>query len=363
MLLSKTYFFKSSYEYLKTLIVTTITFATIILIFDSLEVARITSKHNISIFLVLKLALMKNYSSFSKVIPFLVLFASLIFFQDKNKRNEIIAAKSLGIDSIQILFPIIVITLLFGVVNMLVINPIGTTMVKKYQQYKNHRFSQKDLKSTTTIAKSGIWLKQKMLDDTVIVNALKISQFEKKMYDVSAFIVDDNGHFKQRIYAKSLFLEEGRVLLNNATTLNDKFQIEKKDKLYLPLNLSMSQITNNITEIESISFFELLKFIEVAKQFGFSTSKYLMYFFKEILNPLFLLSMLFISYSYSMEVVSRKKFNPNIFFAVITGFILFLISNFVFALGISNQISFLLAVIFPPITANFFALYLFLHKK
>ena len=80
MLLINTYFKKSFFEYLKIFAFTFIGFILVIFLFDMLELSRITSKYSLSFTMVMKLSLMKNYSSLSKTASMIVLVSSLIYF-------------------------------------------------------------------------------------------------------------------------------------------------------------------------------------------------------------------------------------------------------------------------------------------
>ena len=133
MLLINTYFKKSFSEYLKIFAFTFIGFILVIFLFDMLELSRITSKYSLSFTMIMKLSLMKNYSSLSKTASMIVLVSSLIYFNLKNKNNELIAAKSIGISNLKIVLPVISVVFIFGVCNITIINPIGSMLLKKYQ--------------------------------------------------------------------------------------------------------------------------------------------------------------------------------------------------------------------------------------
>jgi lipopolysaccharide export system permease protein len=356
MLISRTYFKNSFIEYSKVLVAVFCVFFLIIFLFDLLELLRITSKYSLKFSMVAKLALMKNYSSMNQTIPMLVLVASLIFFYIKNKNNEIIAAKSIGMSAFGILLPVIVSTCIFGAANITMINPLGTMFLQKYQNYEAQKF--KNQLSLVSVAKSGIWLKNKLEEEDVIIKALRVSQTLNTMYDTNIFFINQNGEMQRQIDAKSILFEDGAIIINDAFVIDKNFNISSVDKIVLPIHVSISQIFENLTSIETISFFQLLEFIKITQDSGLSTTRYVLYFLKEMLSPLFLISMVIISYFFCCRIAQRRKLDISPLFCIITGFLMYFITNFIHALGASGQISVILAALFPIITFNTFALYL-----
>jgi lipopolysaccharide export system permease protein len=359
--ISWTYFKNSFVEYSKILISAFFVFVFVIFLFDFLELLRITSKYSLKLPMLVKLALMKNYSSINQTVPMLVLVASLIFFYVKNKNNEIIAAKSIGISAFDIMLPVILATCMFGLINIMVINPVGTMFLQKYQNYEAQKF--KNQISLVSVAKSGIWLKNKLEEDNVIINALRVSQSLNTMYDTNVFFINNNGEMRKQITAKSILFQDNEIIINDAFIIDQDFKMSSADKIVLPIKIFISQIFENLTSIETISFFQLLELIQVTQDSGLSTTRYTLWFLKEMLSPLFLISMVIVSYFYCCHITRRKRVDLSPLFCVITGFAIYFLTNFIHALGASGQISIFLSVLFPIITFNTLATYLVVHKN
>ena len=361
MLISKTYLKDSFTGYIKILTATFVAFFFIIFLIDLLELLRIAPKYSLKFFMIVKLALMKNYNSMSKLTLLLVLISSLVFFYIKNKNNEIIAAKNLGISSLGILLPIILVVFLFGIINITVINPIGTMLLRKYGNYEAHNFKKQI--SLVSVSKSGIWLKSRLKKDMIIINALRVSQVSNIMYDTNIFFINELGELQKRISARSILLEKSNIIAKDVLIIDQNFKINTEKQIILPIKISLSQVLDNLISVDTISFFQLLEFIKITKDSGLSTTKYKLHFLKEVLSPFLLISMVIISYFYCSQMVQRKRFNILPLICIITGFAMYFIANFIYALGTSGKISTLLAVIFPIMTFNTFALYLVLYKS
>ncbi len=363
MFVSKLYFYKSIRQFFNLLVITSLFFFTLILLFDFLEIGRVAGKNNLPSYSILKFAILKNYISFNKVMPFIVLFSSLIFFRNKDVRNEIIAAKSLGINTLNILTPVLFGALFYGIINLVVLNPVGSAMVKKYHQHKNHRFSNIVPKNYVSINKSGMWLKQNIGDNKVIINALRMSYRDDKLHDVNIFIIDGEGAFIEQMSSKEMLLKKEGALLINAVKLDHNFNVYRNKYLSLPLKISLVDLSDDSLSLESVSIFKFWGYIEAAERFGFKTSKYVLSFFKDICAPLIFCAMTLIGYAYGFSKYSRQKSDYNVLFGIIIGFLIFFMNHFTFALGISGGISSTLAIISPVLLSNFLGVYLLLRKN
>lgn len=343
------------------LFLTFIGFILVILIFDVLELSRITAKYSLKFTLVLRLALMKNYSSLSQTMPMIILISSLIYYNSKSKNNELIAAKSIGISNFNIILPVISAVLIFGTINITIINPVGTMLLKKYQNYEANKFKRE--KSLVSISKSGIWLKNKFNSQNLIINALRVSQTSNTMNDVKFFFISNDGELEKQIFAKLIIFKAQSIIIKDATIVNKNFKISKEKEITLPIKISISQILENFTTIDTISFFQLLNFINVTKESGLSINKYLLFFLKELLSPIYIISMSLIAFFFSNRINNRKKFNLTFLYGLTVGFIMYFLTNFIYALGSSGSISIFLAAFFPAIISNIIALYLILYKN
>ncbi len=73
---------------------------------------------------------------------------------------------------------------------------------------------------------------------------------------------------------------------------NRKRARKKKEKeMILPITISISQIFENLATIDTISFLQLIEFIHITEESGLSSTRYLLYFIKELLSPLYIISM------------------------------------------------------------------------
>lgn len=343
------------------LLVVLISLAGIIFLFDIIELSKAFVNSNVSIFFLIKMALMKNYKNLEKITPFIILISGILFFNKKNRSLEIIAAKASGISSFSLILPVLVVTLLFSLFNVFVFNSVGIYFLKKYQDIEAVKL--KGERSLITISKSGIWLRKKIDNDAIIINALRISQNNKTLHDLNIFYTLQDGTFLRRIIADKGILKHDMLELYNLEILDKDLNLEKKKNLAIPIKITLSEIIESLSSPETISFWNLFEYIDIAKSSGLSTKKYLHYLFKWILSPIYLLSMIFLSYAFITKFHSKKGVNTSIFLTISIGFLLYFISNFVYALGLSGKLPTILSAVLPVIASNAISLYFLLQSE
>lgn len=333
----------------------------IIFFFDIIELSKASFSFNTSVIFLVKMALMKNYKSLEKIIPFVILIASILFFNKKSRNLEIIAAKSAGMSSFSLLAPILMVTILFATLNITILNPIGVYFLKRYQDIEAIKL--KGQKSLVMVSKSGIWLRKKVNGDVMIINALRVSQNSQALYDINIFCIYKEANFSKRIIADRGIFKENLLELYNVEILDQNLSTQHKNKLTLPIKITLSEIIESLSSPETISFWSLPEYIDIAKSSGLSSKIYIYYLLKSISSPFFLISMIFLSYAFITRFKNHNVLNLSIFFTIIVGIVLYFLANFIYALGLSDKLPMIFSVILPIIISNAITLFSLLHVE
>lgn len=355
IMFSARYFKYNLLVFCKYLICVSTVFYLIILLFDVLELLRITTKCQVSLLEVVTLSVMKNYISYSKCIPVIVLVSSLLFFRNQHNNNEVIAAKSLGIGIFQIIAPCLLTALLFGILNITLLHPIGMSLLQKH-----HNLLSRSFKGEIALkASPKIWLKSKLEEDSIILNALKASDKGRILYEVKIFIVKLDGTLKEYITADQATLETNAIILKNCTILHrDQDVIAFKEK-WLPIVISTLQVRSNISAVDTLSLYRFLEFIRSANQSGLSSDKYMLYFMKHLLSPFLLTSTILLSF-YFCDNFKDSYISYTV--CLVVGFIMLFSNHFICMMGESRCISIYVATFSPVLLFNTLGTYLLLNK-
>ena len=337
---------------LNSLLYCTLISSSFIFLIDIIELSRRISKSNDSnIFLALKLATLKLPGMIFEILPFVVLFASLSSFFILAKRSELIVARASGISIWRLLTPGISLIITIGFFIILILQPLIATSTYKFKE--NEARFLRGQPSLVTLSENGLWLKDSNLKNNSyrIINSLGLEKQASNLEKVIFFNHAAGGKLISRYDAKSASLIKNFWQLNNVWVYEFNKKPEYKSKITIETNLTPNQIQENFAPPETISLWNLPKFIKIAEQAGFAASRHKTKFHSILAFPFFLASMLIIAAPFSVRFIRSEKTNSLILSGLLCGLFLYTFANVASAFGSSGVISPLLSAWSPPIIA------------
>lgn len=336
--------------------------AAIILLFDAIELMRIMHSKTATLSVIFQMAMLKNLDHVQRVIPFVALIASIVMYSKMTKSNELIVARSIGLSSLQFLAPSLLAILLFGLINITIINPVTVYLLSKYE--KIEALYLKGHASLLALSPTGLWVKQiDMNEQQSILHALRVAQEDQEIYDITFYMIDDKGRFQKRIDAETAKLHDGYWEVQNAVMTSEKHNIVHQEKMNVLTNLSFKQIQESVIPPETISFWKLPRFIEIAEKSGLSAVKHRLYFCKTLISPIFMLSMVLIGAAFAMSLPRQGMAGKQMMMGVLVGFFIYFISDMIFAFGLASKLPIILASFSPTVLCLAFGAYLQLHLE
>jgi lipopolysaccharide export system permease protein len=336
----------------------------IIFMFDSIELIKIFKNRDIGFEIIFNMALMKNLYTSQRVAPFIIMIASMLTYLQLNRTSEIVAIKAAGISIWSILLPGVISAFLLGCFSVGVLNPITTTLLLKYEKAEAYY-----LKGQTSLlfdfSRSGIWLRQ-LEDDggRSIIHALRISQENKKLHDVSIFYLDENNRFTHRITADAARLNEGEMVIKNAIKIDRTNKLTKEKTLALPTKLSFRQIQESVIPPKAISFWDLPSFIAVTQESGFPALQHQQFFYSMLMAPFFYIAMMLVGSLFTIFHRPRHGVSyRTTFLGIATGFFTYFASDLISAMGGAGRIPLVLSTVAPTILCSAIALLVILHVE
>ena len=343
------YFLKSL---LNSFVFCTLVSASFIFLIDSIELSRRIAKSSESdIMLSLKLAFLKLPGMIFEILPFIVLFASLSTFFVLARRSELIIARASGISIWRLLLPGICLIMIIGFFTVIVLQPLIATSSYKFKELEA-RFI-RGQPSLVTLSENGLWLKDINQKDRSyrIINSLGLEKQASNLEKVIFFNHSESGKLISRFDAESALLTNNSWELDNIWVYESEKKPDFKNKIILKTNLTPNQIQENFAPPETISVWNLPKFIKIAEQAGFTATKHKTKFYSILIFPLFLASMLIIAAPFSVRFIRSEKTNTLILSGLLCGLLLYTLSNVVLAFGASGSISPILSAWSPPVLA------------
>ena len=277
--------------------------------------------------------------------PFVILLSGIWFFLKIKKTDELTAINISGISNLSIIIIPSILSIILGIFFVTAINPITSVLVKKYETIKGNYEKDQDYLATVTV--NGIWIKEKGLKANYMVRA---SNLEKEnLLEVTIYEFDKNNNFKRRIEAESADISSLKWTLKNIKIINtDGIESTKtiKDPSYFSM-YDIKKIKSLYANLDTISFWDLGKEIQLLKLRGYSTREMQVLLHRSLAFPFFLLSMLLLSSVFTLGT----KFNDNnwtyVFLAIISSVIIFFFNDFSAALGKTDKLPIELSVWMP----------------
>ncbi len=351
--------------YIKNMLALTAGLLGIVYLFDTVELLRRASKYDdVSLGLVLQMGLFKLPEIWHVLFPFAILFSAMFTFWTLTKKYELIIIRAAGFSVWQFLRPIMAVAVLFGVLQIVAINPLGALFVERFEHMESRYINR--AQSEVAVFSEGLWLRQfytltpeeqaeTNADDVsgyVILNASRIRQKDWQLEGVSVFYFDGNDQFIKRVIAGSAKLTNGQWVFKDATVFKDGgYQIDTGD-IILPTLLSIKDVEDSFSSPESLSFWALPGHIKTLEATGFDSSQLKVYYHTLLAQPLLFVSMILLAASVSMRLPRFQGTFKIISIGIFIGFVIFFISSFLQALGASQQIPVILAA-WSPATITF----------
>ncbi len=346
MNMSTTLFVYFARQFLIWLIGMLVVLLVIIFLFDLVELTRRARGREAAEFSVLvKMAALRAPILAEKILPFAVLFGALLTFRSLTRSNELAVARAAGISVWQFLLPAISIAAIFGIFQVALFNPIGSILASKFERMESVFF--KGRTSLLAVESSGIWLRQSGEDGQVVIHATRLAQDTMRLEDVIVFLYQGKDRFVGRLDAASATLHDGYWELRSAWYTEPKQRPQEFASYRLPTELTLERIQDGFAPPETMSFWDLPAFIRSLEAAGFTARRHRLHWHALLATPILMCAMVLIAATFSLRPARRGGIVVLVTAGVGVGFILFFLSNVVFALGLSASIPVVLAAWTP----------------
>ena len=272
-----------------------------------------------------------------QLLPFAVLFGVMFSFQRLTRSHELVAARAIGVSVWQFLTPALAVALAIGALTVTVLNPIGAVLVSKYETMERIYFSHRA--SMVAVSQGGLWLRQPHDDGgELLLHARQMQRNPPTLKAVTVFFYDRDKHFTARADARAARLEPGNWVMENPLRSNAEGDSQAVESLNIPTDLTPDRIKESFEAPETTSFWDLPEFIEKLEAVGFSATEHRLYWHRLLALPFLLAAMLLIGVSFSLRLVRQGGTGILVAGGLITGFAFYILSDVIFALGLSSRL-------------------------
>lgn len=341
----------------------TVALVAVIMLFDTLELFRraSTRQQDVGFAIVMTMAALKMPMMIEKAIPFSALLGAMFAFFRLNRHHEFVVARAAGVSIWQFLAPPIALAILIGLVKIAVFNPFSSAMLLKYEILEAKYL--KGQTSLASVANQGLWFRQPTGDGHYILHARSISPRDVRLDKVIVFLMGENDRFIGRLDAPTATLENGFWRLDNPVLATPEAPPTRLEFRRLPTDLTPNNITDSFAPPETISFWALPGFIHVLENAGFSGLRHLLHWYSHLALPLTLAAVVILAATFSLRPVRRGGTTILIVSGIGTGFLLYFLSDVVYALGASSKIPAIMAAWSPAVVSMSLGIAILLHLE
>ena len=337
--------------------------ASLVMLVDLIENMRFASKIDSGDFaLAFSLTMLRAPALTQALIPFVFLFGSIWMFNQLNRRSEVSVMRSAGLSVWRLLGPAALIAALSGLIIISVIDPISAKMLYYSEQLKDSRTGND--RNLVRILRDGIWLRQRDSNMQLIINAQNFDRERAALERVTVWRFGRESVFLERIDADEAFLSGRTIELHNARLLSIAEQVERRSPVFaIPTALSPGDLRERVTPPETMSLWQLPRFILLADATGLPTVRYHIRFHDLCATPLKLLAMVLIAAAFSLRPMRMGGALSLLLFSIGAGFLLYMTSEISTAFGESGLVPVALAAWTPAVIATLAAVTALLHLE
>lgn len=338
----------------------------IIMMFDMIEILRRTSgRHEVSVGFLLQYVIAKLPETVDKVIPFIVMVATMITFWKISKTNEFVIIRAAGVSIWGVLTPVLLAVFVIGMFWVAVINPISAKLfeVKETLSYR----LKTDNPNAFLFSNKGLWIREGKGQDVVAIinaNGLNLQDDVLWLQDVSIMETDEKMQVLRRIEAFVATLEDGVLNLKDVRIYKSGQKAEIINSLAYPTEMNLQRIKDNFIDPEAISIWNLPDTIRFYETSGFSVLRYQMRYLSLLALPFLLMAMVLVAGIFSLKASQRQGgVLWMIIFGIVTGFAVYFTSQVISAFGINAYIPVWFAVWAPAIVVASLSVSVYLHRE
>ena len=297
---------------------------------------------DVSLFFTIYLSLINSPSMIFEIFPFIFLISTQLFFINLFRDNQIQIFKYSGLKNSKILFIISSITFLLGILIITIFYNVSSNLKNFYLELKSNYT--KDGKYLAVINQNGLWIRDKIENKILIVNASKVD----KNFLINSFITEFNNNYEvlRNIKSDKIDIKENAWIVNNAEIFEKNIRTQK-DKIIINSNFNYDRINSLFSNLSSLSLVELINLKKNYKSLNYSTVDINIQIQKIASYPIYLILMTIFSavimlnskrYSYSTLIISL-----GLFFCVV----FYCLNNLFNVLGSTEKINYFLSIWIP----------------
>ena len=338
----------------------------VVFMFEMIDLLRrVADRPDIGWGFVLEMVITKLPRTLDMVFPFVMMIAAMVTFWKVSKSNEFVIIRAAGVSVWGFLTPVLFAVFVIGVLNITIINPISAKLYEVHETL-DYRFKTKNPKAVL-FSDKGLWIREAIDDERFLVLQAKSLRQEGKallLRDVDILEMDRNSQILKRVEAFAAVLENKEFELKDVKVFEAGKPTLNVNNVKYKTTLTAERIKENFVDPEAISFWDLPGTIKFYEMSGFSALRHQMRYLSLLSSPFMLCAMVLVAAVFALRPNNRRG---GVMFLIVggiaTGFIVYFMSQVIFAFGINGYIPSFFAAWTPALIAMLISVSILLHLE
>ena len=326
-------------NFIKSIIYVFFVIMSLVIILNIITEIEFFKNYDVKSFFPFYLATLNSLDLIFEMFPFVFLISTQIFFVNLFADNQISIFKYSGLKNSKIILILSFLSFFIGILIITLFYGLSSNLKNLYLDLKN-KYSN-DNKYLAVVTNNGLWIKDLVNQNKLIINATTIEGERLKRVNISEF--DERFNLLRIVNSENVDISSNYWVLNNAVILLEN-ETRKEDKLIIFSNFNYEKINNLFSNLSSLSILELFELRENYKRINYSTTEIDVQLHKLISYPFYFVLMTLLSAIIMLNVKNFKntsfKITVGLFFCVI----IYYVNNLFQVLGSTGKIPLILSV-------------------
>ena len=341
----KTYQIYLSKIFTSTLLKTFFVFLSLAFILNIFEEINFFKDLKVPISLPIFLTFLNIPSILFDIFPFMFLITAQFAFIKLMDQNEIIVLKNFGLDNLQIIKILSILSFFIGLIIITIYYNFSSSLKYSYLNLKNSYA--KDNKYLAVITENGIWIKDEVDENINIINANRVNN--KTLYNVDIIQFDKNFNFISNLIANEVFIENKNWLIKDAQLTNFYGKHVNIKDYNFKTNLNYNDVNSLFSNLSSLNIFELNELRKKYDSINYSSTDVNSAIQKLISFPFYLTIMTILAATIMLKIKYNKSKIFHLIFGILISVIIYYLSFFFEELGKNEQIPIGISIWIPLI--------------
>ncbi len=334
-------------NFIKLLFIVSSIFFLLVLVLNLLEELNFFKNSNESLYYPLLLNILNAPSVLVDIFPFIFLISAQFLLINLIDKNELIILKNFGIDNLKLIGIISLVSFIASIFIIIFFYNFSAKLKHFYLEIKNNFAN--DNKYLAVITDNGIWIKDEIENNKIIINANLIEGNILKEVVITQF--DINFSPQKYIYGEIVDIKKNDWVIKKATIIENNIRTIKDDFIFQS-NFNSEKINTLFSNLTSLTIWELFNLRDEYDSVGYSVKEINLHLQKIYSFPVYLTILTI----FASVLMLNVPFNKPKFFYLIMGIfasvLIFYINHFSSLLGENNKLPITLSVWLPHVIVS-----------